>query len=1235
MKLVPPDQRRAISAVRLSLALAAIVMLPLLLYAAPVWWSQRNVLVQNTAPDDYAPANHGQLKNIARAAAAEMDAKLPGGAGDKIHALINTWLTPTSQTNDFATVNLGQLKNVAKPFYDRLIAAGLAARYPWTNVPNQSDDFAIANVGQVKNLFSFDLPAVDPLYDGDNNGLPDLWEQQYFGHTGTDPNADFDGDGISNLQEYRNHSDPTDFFNGTLDTLTISGGGDQRGDPGTLLPVPVSVRVGSMYSGVVWNAPITVSIDQGAAHLVPDNSGITSPSTTLALGTNVYDNEGYPVALFYVLLPPNPDLSIIRISAKGGTRSLSVFTSAVAIDPSFAAPTNFSVIATSASTAKLTWTAAAESLPTTIQASIDDGRTWVTVGTVATGVSQVTVTGLNPNHVTKFRLFAGGTPSDNNSNSFILPDPSLGPPPRTPPGPNGGGAGDWASVVPLALPVVEVDQAEFEYGIKGGYLGMKPNTPGSFRLYKNKKIVATIHIPKTEDSEEYDGSTTQTFAWIPGNESFGRGDREVTSTSVTGEFGGALHEPFQTVIWTDSVLRWESKDFLPVGAASSKTITLSNPYTDADAEAAGAAANLQFYGEFYELGGSDLPAYFSHGHENFNILVAKYRFRVNADPNFIVQWDVEFTPENGGPVQHDIQSWHADGSTYSPEFLLDPRKLNHGQNGTYRIIPISAELMVDANRDGEMSFDDPAIHYANQTSEERPYRFWLNDDDDGAAGDQDDHIPPTAPDYADGVIRSIRDLEDFSRLHVNLAGLEEAIESGSIKAAFEWRQTSGDPRIKLYRASKPGLDYLINESVASALTLTPFRETLGEVTVGAPLFPPPAFWSRTSPFANVPKTLPVAWFLFEASREGKGELVISFWKDGQRVGETSGVWLELKNVKRLFQRAKGTPLNGVAAPWSDDSPLPTDFVDDPNGYDFEQSPDESNDLIIFVHGIHPPFFDENSSYLSNINSAETVYKRLWHGGYKGRFAFYKWPALNPAGYLLNGSGFEFNQSEYRGFKYGRGLARFAASFPVSFNKHIYAHSQGNAVAAAAFQNYGLRAKAWIATQGAIPISCFDDSLRHYVFNYVTPDSASDLGYRGFLDNQVKTRIVNFCNDQDTVTGKIWELNHEFFKPTVHILGFSRIEYWYFSNPSEVHLRQFLGDIELSDRGVNDPHESMAMVAKSRSRSIAHGIDVQGKVDEVVDLHSAFSFGDQHGSQWENPIQRGGLRYFEKLVDETR
>ena len=230
------------------------------------------------------------------------------------------------------------------------------------------------------------------------------------------------------------------------------------------------------------------------------------------------------------------------------------------------------------------------------------------------------------------------------------------------------------------------------------------------------------------------------------------------------------------------------------------------------------------------------------------------------------------------------------------------------------------------------------------------------------------------------------------------------------------------------------------------------------------------------------------------------------------------------NIKKMYVRAKVIPETNIDAPWDDYPSLDTGFVSDLNGYEFVKPQDEQKKVLIYVHGIHAPFAGQNASYLGNANVAETVYKRLWHAGYKGRFALYKWPALNPAGFFSSGAGFEFNQSEYRAWKYGKGLSAFVASMPGEYQRNVLAHSQGNAVVAAAFRDYRLAAATWVVTQGAIPISCYDDNTAHLVFSYSTPDLAANLGYRGYLKDQVPAKVVNFFNLDDGVTGQVWEAN---------------------------------------------------------------------------------------------------------------
>lgn len=70
---------------------------------------------------------------------------------------VNSMVTGFAISNNYRAVNMGQVKNVAKPFYDRLIEAGLTNQYPWAGAAT-TNNHAAANIGQVKNVFNFSLP---------------------------------------------------------------------------------------------------------------------------------------------------------------------------------------------------------------------------------------------------------------------------------------------------------------------------------------------------------------------------------------------------------------------------------------------------------------------------------------------------------------------------------------------------------------------------------------------------------------------------------------------------------------------------------------------------------------------------------------------------------------------------------------------------------------------------------------------------------------------------------------------------------------------------------------------------------------------------------------------------------------------------------------------------------------------------------------------------------------------
>ena len=169
-------------------------------FSAPSWWASRNVIDEAAVTNDFSVAIQGQLKWIATNAYDELELHLPDGA----KASLETTIFEFSSSNNLDVVNLGQLKNLATLFYDRLIQEGYTDDYPWTSATTDDVDFAAANIGQIKQVFNIDITA-----DGDDDEMPDWWEEHYFGSTSASPTDDADNDGYLNVYEWTHKTNPT------------------------------------------------------------------------------------------------------------------------------------------------------------------------------------------------------------------------------------------------------------------------------------------------------------------------------------------------------------------------------------------------------------------------------------------------------------------------------------------------------------------------------------------------------------------------------------------------------------------------------------------------------------------------------------------------------------------------------------------------------------------------------------------------------------------------------------------------------------------------------------------------------------------------------------------------------------------------------------------------------------------------------------------------------------------
>ena len=489
---------------------------------------------------------------------------------------------------------------------------------------------------------------------------------------------------------------------------------------------------------------------------------------------------------------------------------------------------------------------------------------------------------------------------------------------------------------------------------------------------------------------------------------------------------------------------------------------------------------------------------------------------------------------------------------------------------------------------------------------------------------------PSGNDSSDKEISSIRDLEDFAQMEIDVDEVTlELITNYNYKVVL----VSTGPQVNVFPAYQSGSVYLTDPDVANHQARGG-TVVCDELCVYVPSYPPPPCSIAQDP-NNLTITNLQNYFIFEGKSAGAGQLRVEIRNPVGMAVTNDAAKVQIQDIKSLYERARAINVTSGKPP--------SDLVSQCSGISTTPGmPNETEQVIIFVHGINNTVWDYE-------NSSETMSKRLYWAGYHGRFAAFRWPCA----YLwpTTWNPFQFNKGEFYAWKSATALKDYLTylmSRPdlAGYAIDILAHSQGNIVASeaivqgATFDNY-------ILTQGAVPTHCYDtnapslqklldaDVIRH------TPFNAVNGGYHGYFAD-LQGNLVNFYNTNDFALAKgvttilgipketNWEENQRTQKPE-DFFGGPSYSYDPYTQTSTAYYT--FG----SHYTVTDSQEIKSMVARSRSAAVGAQGGLGGVIGSSVDLQTSFTFGKtraEHSAQFTRPIQ-SALGYYQIVLIKTQ
>ena len=597
----------------------------------------------------------------------------------------------------------------------------------------------------------------------------------------------------------------------------------------------------------------------------------------------------------------------------------------------------------------------------------------------------------------------------------------------------------------------------------------------------------------------------------------------------------------------------------------------------------------------------------------------------------------------------------------------------------------SANLAVDYNRDGKVSFGPE-----DRTTVEKPFVFWINDDWDVVepiVGEKDfSDIPfsgrtpselsqpvilesiqtvkesffqvadykeedeardeiqtPSNSDSSKPGISCRRDLEDFVRLWVT-AGIDEDSTKDGQKLEFrihlEAREdgSNGTPAINLFLAQDPegGNDHLFDEQTALQQITKKWGAEFDRLSCGES--------SKALPIEPGEKNLTNNWhLLIEGAATGEGLLTVETVQAGNVIAQSAPIHIKFMKVSEMYDQFSA----GHTEDWGVNLGIaehvqPKPVVHTESSMELSKEELSVRPCILFVHGWRMTIAQKN--YFTN-----TMFKRLWHLGYKGSFATFYWPTFYTSSPEAYSDWLNFDASEERAWNSGEHLAGVVKTLSARHAGKLilYAHSMGNIVCGQALRTLGRYDKSvqsYVAAQAAIVAQAWDNSIPasskqkspapNLIAHYWREGASS-----GPMDwtkekwppyfsplsmPRSATKYFNHYNPDDYAL-QVWQYNQmkkdRFFYDT-----------WYNHKSGEFIIEGKPQSIP------NDTFKIFAYIVKGQSRALGQGVAAGGcfSPSNSVNLDDEFHFGSLsvgHSAQFRSTIQRR-WRYWQRFLEDV-